>query len=97
MFIRLYNGRQHVINEIPKPGSHLYTIMASVPELNSFGVEYNLCSHMIGQTMVLSYFDLWEIAPGEPLDTDQPKNHDEKTELTKYMANKSKENNDNLS
>ena len=64
--------------------------MASIPGLDSFGFECDLFSHTIGQVMALSYFDRWEIASGEPLVTDKPKKviNDEKTELTKYTADK---------
>ena len=60
--------RGHVISEKPKPGSPLYTILANIPGIDSFGFETDLRCHTVGQAMALSFFDHWEIAPGEPLD-----------------------------
>lgn len=60
--------RGHVTQDIPKPGSPLYTIKAFIPVVDSFGYETDLRSHTQGQAFSLSVFDHWQIVPGDPLD-----------------------------
>lgn len=64
----LSRRRGHVIQDIPKPGSPMYTIKALIPVVDSFGFETDLRSHTQGQAFCLSVFDHWQIVPGDPLD-----------------------------
>jgi len=64
----LAKRRGHVTQDLPKPGSPLYTIKAFLPVIDSFGFETDLRSHTQGQAFCLSVFDHWQIVPGDPLD-----------------------------
>jgi len=64
----LSKRRGHVTQDVPKPGSPLYTIKAYIPVIDSFGFETDLRSHTQGQAFCLSVFDHWQIVPGDPLD-----------------------------
>jgi U5 small nuclear ribonucleoprotein component len=64
----LNRRRGHLIQELAKPGSPLFTVKASVPALDSFGFETDLRSHTVGSAFNLSFFDCWTILPGDPLD-----------------------------
>jgi U5 small nuclear ribonucleoprotein component len=64
----LSRRRGHVTQDLPKPGSPLYTIKAYIPVIDSFGFETDLRSHTQGQAFCLSVFDHWQIVPGDPLD-----------------------------
>jgi U5 small nuclear ribonucleoprotein component len=64
----LNRRRGHLIQELAKPGSPLFTVKASVPALDSFGFETDLRSHTVGSAFNLSFFDSWTILPGDPLD-----------------------------
>jgi len=64
----LSRRRGHVTQDLPKPGSPLYTIKAFVPIIDSFGFETDLRSHTQGQAFCQSVFDHWQIVPGDPLD-----------------------------
>jgi len=60
--------RGHMISELPKPGSPLYTVRANIPAIDSFGFETDLRMHTTSQAFCLSVFDYWSILPGDPLD-----------------------------
>jgi len=60
--------RGHVTSSAPKPGTPMYTVMAFIPLIDSFGFETDLRTHTQGQGFCLSTFDHWEIVPGDPLD-----------------------------
>eukprot|EP00042_Codosiga_hollandica_P022936 m.87730 g.87730 ORF g.87730 m.87730 type:complete len:986 (+) comp50988_c0_seq3:36-2993(+) len=64
----LSRRRGHVTQEVPKPGSPLYTIKASLPVIDSFGFETDLRTHTQGQAFCMSVFHHWQIVPGDPLD-----------------------------
>jgi U5 small nuclear ribonucleoprotein component len=64
----LSRRRGHVTQDLPKPGSPLYTIKAFVPVIDSFGFETDLRAHTQGQAFCQSVFDHWQIVPGDPLD-----------------------------
>lgn len=64
----LQRRRGHVITEMAKPGSPLYTVKAHIPALDSFGFETDLRIHTSGQAFCLSAFDHWSLLPGDPLD-----------------------------
>lgn len=64
----LARRRGHVTQDVPKPGSPLYTVKAFVPVIDSFGLETDIRSHTQGQAFCLSVFDHWSIVPGDPLD-----------------------------
>jgi U5 small nuclear ribonucleoprotein component len=64
----LHRRRGHLIQELAKPGSPLFTVKASLPALDSFGFETDLRSHTVGSAFNLSFFDCWTVLPGDPLD-----------------------------
>jgi len=64
----LSKRRGHVTQDLPKPGSPLYTVKAFVPVMDSFGLETDIRSHTQGQAFCQSVFDHWSIVPGDPLD-----------------------------
>uniref|UniRef100_A0A7S4G8L4 Tr-type G domain-containing protein n=1 Tax=Eutreptiella gymnastica TaxID=73025 RepID=A0A7S4G8L4_9EUGL len=64
----LTKRRGHVTQDLPKPGSPLYTVKAFVPVMDSFGLETDIRSHTQGQAFCQSVFDHWSIVPGDPLD-----------------------------
>ncbi|KRX56036.1 U5 small nuclear ribonucleoprotein component [Trichinella sp. T9] len=64
----LARRRGHVTQDLPIPGSPLYTIKAFIPAIDSFGFETDLRTHTQGQAFSLSEFHHWQIVPGDPLD-----------------------------
>lgn len=64
----LARKRGHINSELPKPGTPFYVINASVPGLDSFGLETDLRTLTAGQAFVLTWFDQWSVMPGDPLD-----------------------------
>lgn len=62
----IYRG--HVTQDIPKPGSPLYTVKAYIPVIDSCGFETDLRTHTQGQAFCQQIFDHWQIVPGDPLD-----------------------------
>uniref|UniRef100_A0A5S6QJ46 Tr-type G domain-containing protein n=1 Tax=Trichuris muris TaxID=70415 RepID=A0A5S6QJ46_TRIMR len=64
----LARRRGHVTQDLPIPGSPLYTIKAFIPAIDSFGFETDLRTHTQGQAFCLSVFHHWQIVPGDPLD-----------------------------
>merc|ERR1711976_852787 len=64
----LARRRGHVTQDLPKPGTPLYTVKAYVPIMDSFGLETDIRAHTQGQAFLQSVFDHWSIVPGDPLD-----------------------------
>lgn len=64
----LNRRRGHLISELAKPGSPLFSVKASIPALDSFGFETDLRSHTVGNAFSLTFFDSWTVLPGDPLD-----------------------------
>jgi len=64
----LARRRGHVNASVPKAGTPLYTVHASLPVIDSFGFETDLRSHTEGKAFAQSFFDHWDIVPGDPLD-----------------------------
>ncbi|XP_015782697.1 116 kDa U5 small nuclear ribonucleoprotein component-like [Tetranychus urticae] len=64
----LSKRRGHITQDIPVPGSPLYTVKAFIPAIDSFGFETDLRTHTQGQAFCLSVFHHWQIVPGDPLD-----------------------------
>ncbi|KAI9022598.1 elongation factor Tu GTP binding domain-containing 2 [Hyaloraphidium curvatum] len=60
--------RGHVTQDMPKPGSPLYTVKALIPVIDSAGFETDLRTHTQGQAFCQQVFDHWQIVPGDPLD-----------------------------
>lgn len=58
-----------VLKETPLPGTPLFSIMAEVPLLDSFGFETDIRMLSQGQAFCQMVFNRWEIVPGDPLDT----------------------------
>jgi len=63
----LTRRRGHVLRDIPKAGSPLYTVHAVIPVIESFGFETDLRTHTQGQAFAQQTFDHWQIVPGDPL------------------------------
>lgn len=64
----LAKRRGHITQDIPVPGSPLYTVKAFLPAIDSMGFETDLRTHTQGQAFCLSIFHHWQIVPGDPLD-----------------------------
>lgn len=64
----LANRRGHITQDLPMPGSPLYTVKAFIPAMDSFGFETDLRTHTQGQAFCLTTFNHWQIVPGDPLD-----------------------------
>ncbi|MBW0462556.1 hypothetical protein O181_002271 [Austropuccinia psidii MF-1] len=64
----LARRRGHVTQDIPKPGSPLYTVKAFIPVIDANGFETDLRTHTQGQSFCLQTFDHWSIVPGDPTD-----------------------------
>ncbi|KAJ3174679.1 hypothetical protein HK101_010864, partial [Irineochytrium annulatum] len=64
----LARRRGHVTQDLPKPGSPLYTVKAVIPVIDSFGFETDLRTHTHGQAFCQQVFDHWQLVPGDPLD-----------------------------
>ena len=64
----LARRRGHVVAEVAKPGTPLYTVQAYLPVIDSFGFETDLRTHTMGQAFAQCVFDHWEVVPGDPLD-----------------------------
>ncbi|GAO51234.1 P-loop containing nucleoside triphosphate hydrolase protein [Saitoella complicata NRRL Y-17804] len=65
----LARRRGHVTQDIPKPGSPLYTVKAFVPVIDANGFETDLRTQTQGQAFCQQVFDQrWQIVPGDPLD-----------------------------
>ncbi|KAI8906836.1 P-loop containing nucleoside triphosphate hydrolase protein [Gorgonomyces haynaldii] len=66
----LSRRRGHVTQDLPKPGSPLYTIKSLLPAIDAAGFETDLRTHTMGQAFCQQYFDHWQVVPGDPLDKD---------------------------
>lgn len=64
----LTRRRGHVSSESPIPGTPLYSVVATVPVIESFGFETDIRTHTAGQAFCVSVFDHWQLVPGDPLD-----------------------------
>ncbi|KAJ3049957.1 U5 small nuclear ribonucleoprotein component [Rhizophlyctis rosea] len=64
----LARRRGHVVQDLPKAGSPLYTVKAYIPVIDSAGFETDLRTHTQGQAFCQQIFDHWQIVPGDPLD-----------------------------
>lgn len=65
----LARRRGHVTQDLPKPGSPLYTVKAYIPVIDANGFETDLRTHTQGQAFCTQQFDHWQIVPGDPIDT----------------------------
>ena len=66
----LAKRRGHVVKDVAKAGSPMYTLKALLPVMDSFGFESDLRILTQGQAFCQSVFSHWEIVPGDPLDKD---------------------------
>ncbi|RKP12914.1 P-loop containing nucleoside triphosphate hydrolase protein [Piptocephalis cylindrospora] len=64
--------RGHVLHDLGKAGSPLYSVQALIPAIDSFGFETDLRTHTQGQAFVQQVFDHWQVVPGDPLDRSIP-------------------------
>lgn len=53
----LARRRGHVTQDIPKPGSPLYTVKAFVPVIDANGFETDLRTHTQGQAFCMQMFE----------------------------------------
>ena len=67
----LSKRRGHVVQDLPKAGSPLYTVRAFIPVIDSVGFESDVRLSTQGQAFCQQMFDHWQIVPGDPLDTTQ--------------------------
>ena len=67
----LSKRRGHVVQDLPKAGSPLYTVKAFLPVIDSVGFESDIRLSTQGQAFCQQVFDHWQIVPGDPLDTTQ--------------------------
>src|SRR5579862_9162198 len=67
----LSKRRGHVVQDLPKAGSPLYTVKAFIPVIDSVGFESDIRLSTQGQAFCQQIFDHWQIVPGDPLDTTQ--------------------------
>lgn len=58
----LAKRRGHITQDIPVPGSPLYTVKAFIPAIDSFGFETDLRTHTQGQAFCLSVFHHWQVS-----------------------------------
>ncbi|KAI9184452.1 hypothetical protein H9P43_003505 [Blastocladiella emersonii ATCC 22665] len=65
----LARRRGHVLQDLPKPGSPLFTVRALLPAMDAAGFETDLRSHTQGMAFAQTYFDHYQIVPGNPLDS----------------------------
>ncbi|KDN53116.1 P-loop containing nucleoside triphosphate hydrolase protein [Tilletiaria anomala UBC 951] len=68
VYTTLARRRGHVVRDIPKAGSPLYTVKAYVPVMDANGFETDLRTVTQGQAFCLQTFDHWSVVPGDPLD-----------------------------
>ena len=61
----LARRRGHVTQDIPKPGSPLYTVKALIPVMDANGFETDLRTATQGQAFCQQVFDHWAIVPGK--------------------------------
>ncbi|GIX64353.1 elongation factor 2 family protein [Babesia caballi] len=64
----LSRRRGHVLKDLPKPGTPFYEVHAYLPAIESLGFETDLRVHTHGQAFCITFFDHWNIVPGDPLD-----------------------------
>jgi U5 small nuclear ribonucleoprotein component len=64
----LEKRRGQILTVRPLQGTPLHVLWANVPLIDSFGLEVQLRSRTAGQAFPLSYFEKWDVVPGEPLD-----------------------------
>lgn len=65
----LVRRRGHIASEEPKPGSPMFTLVAYLPMMDSFGFETDVRTITGGQAFVVTVFDHWAMVPGDPLDS----------------------------
>lgn len=66
----LARRRGHVTQDVPKPGTPLFTVRAYIPVLDANGFETDLRTHTQGQAFCLQTFSHYAVVPGDPLDRD---------------------------
>ncbi|KAG8921060.1 Elongation factor 2, partial [Tulasnella sp. 417] len=60
--------RGQVFSEEQRPGTHMFTVKAYLPVIESFGFNADLRSQTGGQAFPQSVMDHWEVMAGSPLD-----------------------------
>ncbi|PWN23949.1 putative ribosomal elongation factor EF-2 [Microstroma glucosiphilum] len=65
----LARRRGHVVQDLPKAGTPLFTVKAYIPVIDANGFETDLRTVTQGQAFCLQTFDHWSVVPGDPTDT----------------------------
>lgn len=65
----LARRRGHVVQDLPKAGTPLFTVKAYIPVIDANGFETDLRTLTQGQAFCLQTFDHWSVVPGDPTDT----------------------------
>lgn len=65
----LARRRGHVVQDIPKAGTPLFTVKAYIPVIDANGFETDLRTVTQGQAFCLQSFAHWSVVPGDPIDT----------------------------
>jgi U5 small nuclear ribonucleoprotein component len=64
----LKQRRGEIVSINPLQGTPLTIIKGRLPLMDSFGLEVDICRRTAGQAFPLSFFEPWDIVPGDPLD-----------------------------
>ncbi|CAO1619328.1 unnamed protein product [Parajaminaea phylloscopi] len=64
----LARRRGHVVQDIPKAGTPLFTVKAYIPVIDANGFETDLRTVTQGQAFCLQSFAHWSVVPGDPTD-----------------------------
>lgn len=64
----LARRRGHVVQDLPKAGTPLFTVRAYVPVIDANGFETDLRTVTQGQAFCLQTFAHWSVVPGDPTD-----------------------------
>ena len=64
----LQRRRGHIASEESIPGTPFYRATATIPVIDSFGLETDLRTCTSGMAFGLSFFSHWDLVPGDPLD-----------------------------
>jgi U5 small nuclear ribonucleoprotein component len=64
----LSKRRGEIMAVVPLQGTPLLVMKARLPLIDSFGLEVDVRRRTAGQAFPLSFFERWDIVPGDPLD-----------------------------
>jgi U5 small nuclear ribonucleoprotein component len=64
----LTHRRGRVLSTKPRPGTPLFVVEGTLPQIESFGFETDVRTQTHGLAFCMSTFDHWGTVPGDPLD-----------------------------